>query len=349
VLEKLKRLAREPLVHFLLIGAGIYGFYGIYAGNDGSDNERTVTVTAGTGLVVYKLETSEIVPHEEKAQFESALTKMRSARDSVWADVTIILLAFGFTWLVKSNLGDELLATSTSSWLWSIQDGNVRYSMASWWYFLISGPLFQVILYRWLWRFYIWIAFLFRLSCLPLVLYPTHPDLAGGIGFLGFAQKSFAVVFLAFATFASSTIARDILSGVSTHDDEKLQIAVLVVVFVGIIYAPLVLLFKRLLIARRERLVEYGSLGVKLSESFHRKWIEAAKKPTGEELMASADPSATADYTATYDNVNSMRLLPASIRNVVSTASILVIPFLPLILAEYSPENLLTRLVEALV
>jgi len=47
VLEKLKRLIREPLVHFLLIGSGIYGFYGIYAGGDIIENERKVTVTAG--------------------------------------------------------------------------------------------------------------------------------------------------------------------------------------------------------------------------------------------------------------------------------------------------------------
>jgi peptidyl-prolyl cis-trans isomerase C len=45
--EKLKKLAREPLVHFLLIGAGIYGLYGIYAGGEVDDNERTVTVSAG--------------------------------------------------------------------------------------------------------------------------------------------------------------------------------------------------------------------------------------------------------------------------------------------------------------
>jgi peptidyl-prolyl cis-trans isomerase C len=46
VIEKLKKLAREPLVHFLLIGAGIYGLYGIYVGVEHSDNERTVTVSA---------------------------------------------------------------------------------------------------------------------------------------------------------------------------------------------------------------------------------------------------------------------------------------------------------------
>ena len=46
MLEKLNKLIREPLIHFLLIGGGIYGLYAFYAGGEDSDNERTVTVTS---------------------------------------------------------------------------------------------------------------------------------------------------------------------------------------------------------------------------------------------------------------------------------------------------------------
>ena len=45
--ENLKAWAREPLVHFLIIGAGIYALYGLLAGGEGPDNERTVTVSTG--------------------------------------------------------------------------------------------------------------------------------------------------------------------------------------------------------------------------------------------------------------------------------------------------------------
>jgi len=44
--QKLKAWAREPLVHFLIIGAGIYALYGLLAGGEGPDNERTVFVSA---------------------------------------------------------------------------------------------------------------------------------------------------------------------------------------------------------------------------------------------------------------------------------------------------------------
>jgi peptidyl-prolyl cis-trans isomerase C len=44
---RLKRLAGEPLVHFLLIGAGIYGVFGVLSAGEAGNDERTVTVASG--------------------------------------------------------------------------------------------------------------------------------------------------------------------------------------------------------------------------------------------------------------------------------------------------------------
>jgi len=45
--DKFKTWAREPLVHFLLIGAGIYALYGLLAAGENQDDERTVFVSVG--------------------------------------------------------------------------------------------------------------------------------------------------------------------------------------------------------------------------------------------------------------------------------------------------------------
>ena len=45
--EKLKKLIREPLLHFLLIGAGIYGLYGILGSSPHDEDERTIIVSSG--------------------------------------------------------------------------------------------------------------------------------------------------------------------------------------------------------------------------------------------------------------------------------------------------------------
>lgn len=44
---RLRKLAGEPLVHFLLIGAGIYAVYGALSTGEADNDERTVTVAAG--------------------------------------------------------------------------------------------------------------------------------------------------------------------------------------------------------------------------------------------------------------------------------------------------------------
>lgn len=290
-----------------------------------------------------------VVPIEEQSRLHSAIEKLRGARDSVWPDVVIILLAFAITWLFKSGYGDSALEAISTSWLRADQGGTTRLSAAGWWYVLISGPMFQVILFRWLWRFTIWTLFLFRVSRLSLALQPTNPDLSGGLGYLGLAQQSFVAVFFAFATVTSSIIAYDILSEGSRFQDELLPIAGLVVLFVAIIYGPLLFFTGRLVVARRRGLRAYGLLSYKLSAAFHEKWIVKENEIAGKELLASPDASAMADYSATYDNVRSMRPVPASLRGVVSTIGVLTVPFLPLALTEFSIQDLLERLSSALI
>ena len=308
-----------------------------------------VVIDPATRSAVQDLETSGIIRREETGRFRRVLAKMHIAKNSVWPDVAIIVLAFGFIWAFKPGYGGSAFEAKATSWLWSVHDDGVRYSTAGWWYLLISGPMFQVILFRWVWRFVIWTAFLFRVSRLPLALRPTHPDHAGGLGYLGVAQQSFTAVFLAFATVTSSTIAHDILSEGNTFRDERLQIAVLVAAFVAVIYAPLLFFTKQLFLARRVGLEEYGSLGHKLSGAFREKWIKDEKDTVGEDLMASTDASAMADYSATYDDVRSMRLVPASVRSILVVAGVLLIPFLPLALTEFSIQDLFDLLADALV
>ncbi len=44
--EKLKKLVRAPLFHFLSISAGIYGLYGVLGSGPDNEDERTLTVSA---------------------------------------------------------------------------------------------------------------------------------------------------------------------------------------------------------------------------------------------------------------------------------------------------------------
>ena len=60
------------------------------------------------------------------------------------------------------------------------------------------------------------------------------------------------------------------------------------------------------------------------------------QRPDGPELVDSMQPSAMADYSAVYEIVSAMRVVPLNPKAVIVLAVILVVPFLPLALTEQS-------------
>jgi hypothetical protein len=308
-----------------------------------------LAIDPAVGVTCRNLERSGVVPNDEQPRYQAALVELRKGRDSIWPDVVMLVLAFSLTWLFQPGYGESAIQTAETSWLWSVADGTVDLSAAGWWYGLISAPIFLFILFRWIWRFLIWAGFLYRVSRIPLALQPTHPDLAGGLGVLGMAQQTFSIVFVAFATVMSSTIAHNILFEGDTFRASRPEIIVFIVVCIVLIYAPLLSFAKNMYTARRIGLSQYGALGYRLSDAFFARWVTGAGSNVGEELKNATDASAMADYGATFDAVRSMRIIPVTLRGVVAVAAALALPFLPLYLTEFSILELLQRVGDSLV
>jgi hypothetical protein len=300
-----------------------------------------------SGAIRY-LRSSGAVPPSERPAYDAEGAWLQSARDSAWPDIIIILLAYAVTWSLKPGYGESAFEAARTTWMWSEHGREVDYTPAGWWYLLVSGPLFQFILFRWVWRFLLWATYLFRVSRLPLELRPGHPDLAGGIGYLGFAQQSFTAVFFAVATVFASTVAHDILSEGATFEGSQLEIAYLTVLMVVVLYAPLFAFTPKLVRARDEGLQKYGVLGHELIDEFRDAWVDDPERRDAKALLSSNAPSATADYAATYDDVRSMRGVPLTLRNVLTVTVILLVPFVPLALTQFTIEQLLERLIQVL-
>jgi hypothetical protein len=308
-----------------------------------------MTINPAVDMAIRDLAVIGVVPEGERNRLQRALIRLTQSRDSVWPDVIMLIIAYGSTWLFRPGYGDMDLGAVNPYWFSpSSGDGN-GLSAAGWWYVLVSAPIFQFILFRWAWRFLIWARFLYQVARIPLTLHATHPDLAGGLGTLGLAQQTFAVVFVAFATVVSSTVAHNMIFEGVGFDQSRLEVFVFIVICVVLIYAPMLFFSKGLYTARRIGLSQYGSLGHHLSDAFFRRWIKHSGQDVGAELKNSTDSSTMADYGATFETVRNMRFIPASLRNVVTTAGALAAPFLPLYLIAFSFKDLLGRLAEALV
>jgi hypothetical protein len=117
-----------------------------------------------------------IIAPEDQPRFEKIVTSNMRLRNSVLAEVILLMLVVTLGhWFWRHNL-----ALNVSTWY----GGGAHLTRAGWYYAFISLNIFRFILYRWYFRIFIWYRFLWKVKAIPLHLNLYHPDRAGGLGFL---------------------------------------------------------------------------------------------------------------------------------------------------------------------
>ena len=236
------------------------------------------------------------------------------------------------------------LAIHDSTW----ERAGTTITAAGWWYILVSLPILFFLLLRWVWVFLLWAAFLFRVSRLDLELTPTHPDHAGGLGFLGWGLASFAIVLLAVSAVLSGSLAGEILYRGSSLDQLKYHVIVFVVLAIAILHAPLLAFTGRLARCRFRALLEFGTLIGRHDRAFDEKWV----KPRGadrESLLGSPDVSSLADAGVVYEHVERMQLIPFDKKAVLVLVMAALIPMIPLVGTAIPLKEILAKLGEFMV
>lgn len=141
-----------------------------------------VIIDPSIRTVVGEFLDERLVSDEELPEFEAVLAKARKLRDSWIPEVILLVLAFFPVFLFQH----EFAIGAVSSW----HTRGRGLTAAGWWYALFSTPLLRFVIYRWLFRYFVWSLLLWRIGRLRLSLVPTHPDHAAGLNFLGIAQKN---------------------------------------------------------------------------------------------------------------------------------------------------------------
>jgi hypothetical protein len=284
---------------------------------------------------------SGIVPARERARYESARAEARRLRDSVTAEGVILVLAFAFSILVRGFSGIKM---SETSWQWSA--GTV--TAAGWWYILVSLPILFFFLARWIWVFLVWTCFLFRVSRLDLELTPTHPDRAGGLGFLGWGMASFSLVLLAVSAVIAGGFAFEILHRGSSLNLLKYHVIVFVVAALLVLHIPLLAFSGRLLRCRFQALLEFGALIWRHDRAFDEKWIKSL--PTNSATpLGSPDVSTLADIAVAYDHVERMQIVPLDKKALGVLATAALLPMIPLVGTAIPLKEIVSKLAELMV
>jgi hypothetical protein len=282
----------------------------------------------------------KLIPVGAMPRFEAAIASAFRLRNSVLAEVLLIASVYGIGVLIVWR---QFTALDTTTWYATSSAGSSKLSLAGVWYGYVSLPLFQFLLCRWYFRLFIWTRFLWQMSRIELCLVPTHPDRVGGLSFLAGTSHALTVLAVAHGTLLAGPLAGRIFFLGAKLPEFKAEIAVLVLILMGVILGPLLVFAPQLAAAKRRGLREYGTLAQRYVGEFDAQWL---RRPASSEapLLGSADIQSLADLANCYEVVRTMRTAPITRQAVLGVAAATLLPIAPLLLTVMPLEDLLKKL-----
>jgi hypothetical protein len=204
----------------------------------------------------------------------------------------------------------------------------------------VALPLYQFVIGRWGWRLLVWWIFLWRFARLRLQLVPTHPDLAGGLGYLPVAQSHFDLLCFAFSAVAAGAYAEQMMYGGAPLKGFALPVLGLVLLNLALFLGPLLFFGPQLLAVKRRGLREYGRIATAYVRGFDAKWLRGGA-PADEPLLGSGDIQSLNDLAGSFDIIRRMRLVPFGPGLILILVAASLAPMAPLLFLAFPLEELL--------
>lgn len=254
-----------------------------------------------------------------EAPYQAAVARSMRLRDSIVAEIAVVVATVASLFASGTYLGGRELAM---------------------WAALPAIVVFRFLLLQWLWRWVLWIVFLWRISRLPFALHSTHPDrLAGLAPALGPSYAFAAVVAGCAAMISGVWIDQMLYAGrpVSAFYDVALTFVVISVV---VAYAPTCVFIGALYRVRKSGLARYGALAQRYVVAFDTRWGDARHEATPD----AADVSVLADIGGSYSVIPETRVVPGSRRLLLAIVAAALVPMLPLALISIGVFSLIEQL-----
>ncbi len=291
-------------------------------------------------LVVYEFEERNLIPAAALSQFRNAISKAYRLRNSVLAEVFILVL----TYVIGYNvIWEKSMAVDTTAWFSEPSIGKCNLSLAGIWFRYVSLPFFQFLFLRWYYRIFIWSRFLFHVSRIKLNLVPSHPDAVGGLGFLSNVVYAFMPLALAHGAVMAGMISNHIFHEGAALTDFKILLVVIAVWVLLMVLLPLLFFSSQLSDIKRQGSLDYGKFSSRYVEAFDTRLIQ--KKVTGEEALShTQDIQGLADLKHGYQVVENMQIIPIKRNDIILLAVITIAPVLPLVLTMMPLSELIKML-----
>ena len=280
-----------------------------------------------------------IISEEVLPAYEQRIEKTLKLRDSMFAEIVILLIAyFGAYSILRTGLPD-----TATTWYVNVEGGTKTVTPAGYFYLFVSTPLYQFFIFRWLWRYILWVSFLRGVSKMKLHLLPTHPDDCGGLGFLQLTQRVFGVIVFITSLMVASQLAGPVVYENASFLDQKFIVLGYLLFILFLFTFPLFFFSGKLILTKRDGLMKYGAFATKYSHAFDRKWI-GGENPENEPMLGSGDMQSLADLGNSYNVIQQMKPIPISRETLITLLLPGIIPMLPLLLYEVPMKDIIDAL-----
>ena len=280
------------------------------------------------GSTVRHFVTANLIRESDRPQFEAIVASTGRLLHSKAAEFLVVILAYSVIFILIRTIPTRIIP----DW-YLLTTENLSFTWAGWWHTLVSMALALTILFGWLWRLFLWGLVLWRVSRLDLYLVPAHPDLSGGLQFVGASLRAFLLISFAFGAAVAGGVANRVVHQGMSLFDFKYAIAALVVVVLVLFVAPLTFFIREILQARRRGIFEYGALAGVVGHQMERRWLEPEGK-LDEGALEVQHFSATTDLYQMVSNVYNVKGVPVDLQDLIAVVVALLLPFLPVLLFE---------------
>ena len=130
-------------------------------------------------FIEYIKTSDQLIVHSQQPAFNKLVNRIDRLSNLYLPEKLILFIVY---LLIFLRWNDATLFDSTKNYLINQQDGT--FTVAGIYYLFVSFPIFQLLLFRWFWRWIIWVYSLLRISRFTFYLDAMSADQMGGLTYL---------------------------------------------------------------------------------------------------------------------------------------------------------------------
>ena len=239
---------------------------------------------------------SGVITADKAPAFRDVVRGMQTLRNHTLPWVMIAGVA-----IVVAATGPMLTRADELSWAMDATRSPPEFGFGGWWFLFVARPIYAALVLGWLWRVVLLTVLFRRISKLGLEFVPTHPDRAGGIGFVEHFAKMFIPVVFVLPAAVGSHWAHNVLYHDMDVHSLRVPFVIFLVVMLLTFVTPLLVFYGPLSGARK--------LVGRHDDFVRRRWILHEKLPNDDVLNA-PELGPVADTVSLYDAIERMRVVP---------------------------------------